>query len=762
MTEKQKKLLRQIRLYGLAMARFFPIQLLLLHLKRSWLFLAFWVLLFGVAAGAFFKTLGIPFLFTTPEYLEEVNPLSYFIVGLVLGLFTMAFHISSYIFYSHKFPFLATLSRPLYRFSFNNSIIPVSFYLFYIVEIAMELSAEGLSWMWILLNIAGLLAGSVISISLSFSWFFSTIRPRVFEKIGETLDKTLRLVIVEEKSPERLDLEGRHKVVTYLKNFHSVRWARDTGHYTQNDLLIIIQKHHANAALFLILVTLVMLSLSWFVDQPFLMIPAAASILLFMTFYLMIVGALYSRFKGWTFVIFLAAGLIVNYISGMPGAQKIHYAFGLDYSKEPAEYSITRLQELTDTESRSRDQATTIRALNAWKERTGEDRPKLIIVNSSGGGLRSSLWSLAMLSRLDNETEGHFWKNAFLITGSSGGMVGTAYFREIQRREQTTSLISPTDEVSAASVSAYENMGKDILNPVGFTLVSTDLFWSFKKFTDAGSSYPYDRGWSFEQQLNDNTGMVFPARWREYADAEQNGRIPWMILSPTIINEGRRLLISNLGVSYLARNDNPWTSTPSIEIDGVDFYRFFEEQRGDSLRLTTALRMSATFPYITPLVSMPSDPRMEVIDAGARDNNGFELSLRFVYEFRNWIRENTSGVVFVQLMANDPPSDEISGSPYRTRFDGLIKPIGGVVNSFTYLQPFSATEHLHFAGSWIDFPADIVPFQLLDSKEQEISLSWHLTEREKRFIRDNALSERIGERTDELNRILDLPLSNDR
>lgn len=747
MTEEQRKIWLQFKLYSLAMVRFFPIQLFLLHLKRSWLFLTFWIVLFGMTGGFLFTKLGIPYLFLTPEYLEEVNPLAYFIVGVVLGLFTMAFHITSYIFYSHKFPFLATLSRPLYRFSFNNSIIPLSFYIFYIYQIVRELGAEGLSWGWIVANIAGLLGGAVLSVTFTFSWFFSTIRPRVFEKIGDTLDKTLRKIIVEQKSTSSID-EDRHRVVTYMKNFLSVRWARDTSHYGRKELLDILQQHHSNAALFLLLLTFLMLSLSWFVDQPFLMIPAGASIVLILTFYLMIVGAIYSRFKGWTFAFFLVGAFILNYVSGLPAFQRIHYAYGLDYRSEPADFSVSTLDSISSEEFVERDMASTIIMLEEWKKRTGEDKPKLVLLNSSGGGLRSSLWSMSMLQGLDTTIEHGFWNRVFLVTGSSGGMVGTAYYRELQSR------LNRSPDADPNSPLAFKNMGRDILNPIGFTMVSTDIFFSLKRVQDAGESYPYDRGYSFERQLQHNLNGVLPKHWRDYEDAEKSASIPWMILSPTVINEGRRLLISNQGVSYLMNNDNSWSKTPSLENDGIDFYPFFANQRGDSLNTATALRMSATFPYITPLVSLPSEPRMEVIDAGARDNNGFELSLRFLYTFKDWIEENTSGVVFVQLMANEPPSDEIKGTPYKTRVDALIKPIGGVVNSFSHLQGFSATENLHFADAWIHFPVDIVSFELLSDRNEKVSLSWHLTEREKEFIRNSAQSDRINQLSMDLSDIL--------
>lgn len=740
MTPAQRKLWLQFKLYSLALIRFFPIQLFILHLRRSWLFLGFWILLFGMTGGFFFQRLGIPYLFITPEYLEEVNPLSYFIVGLVLGLFTMAFHITSYIFYSHKFPFLATLSRPLYRFSFNNSIIPLSFFAFYVYQIVKELSLESWGWLWILSNVGGLIAGVITSVSITFSWFFSTLKPKVLEKIGDRLDKTLRMVIVEEKSEHKLDFEVHHRVVTYLKNFMAVRWARDTSHYPKSDLLHTLQAHNSNASIFMIIVAAIMVGMGYFADSKVLMIPAAASIVIMMTFYLLIVGALYSRFKSWTAFVLVIATLGLNYVSGFPQFEKRHAAFGLDYDVEPAKYTIAALEELSSQEQYDADFEATLSVLENWKRRTGEDKPKLVIINSSGGGLRSSLWSLAVLQELDSTIGAEFWKHCFMVTGSSGGMVGTAYFREIH------------GDVSKRE--SFQRMGRDLLNPVGFSLVSNDLFWSMKRFEDAGSLYSYDRGWALEQKLHENTGRVFPDRWRDYAEAEFNADIPWMVLSPTVINEGRRLLISNIGVSYLTRNRNDFRMNHAWEIDGVEFYPFFKNQRGDSLRTMSALRLSATFPYITPLTSMPSEPEMEVIDAGARDNNGFELSFRMVYEFRDWIAENTSGVVFVQLLANEPPSEEIAGSPYRTRFDDLVKPIGGVVNSFANLQGYSASELLHLSDEWLEFPVDIVPFQLMSVTDEEIALSWHLTEREKAQIYENSESQRIDIRVGEVKSLL--------
>ncbi len=40
------------------------------------------------------------------------------------------------------------------------------------------------------------------------------------------------------------------------------------------------------------------------------------------------------------------------------------------------------------------------------------------------------------------------------------------------------------------------------------------------------------------------------------------------------------------------------------------------------MRLLTALRINATFPYVLPNVWLPSKPVIDVMDAGLRDNYG--------------------------------------------------------------------------------------------------------------------------------------------
>ncbi len=85
--------------------------------------------------------------------------------------------------------------------------------------------------------------------------------------------------------------------------------------------------------------------------------------------------------------------------------------------------------------------------------------------------------------------------------------------------------------------------------------------------------------------------------------------------------------------------------TDAAEPDAVDYQALFTKQDPLNLRMLTALRMNATFPYVLPNVWLPSEPVIDVMDAGIRDNYGQETALRFIQVFQQWIRENTAGVV---------------------------------------------------------------------------------------------------------------------
>jgi hypothetical protein len=82
---------------------------------------------------------------------------------------------------------------------------------------------------------------------------------------------------------------------------------------------------------------------------------------------------------------------------------------------------------------------------------------------------------------------------------------------------------------------------------------------------------------------------------------------------------------------------------------GIDFTRMFSQHQAKELQFPGALRMSATFPYVTPNVTLPSTPAIEIMDSGISDNFGISDAVQFMNVFREWIRKNTSGVMFMVI-----------------------------------------------------------------------------------------------------------------
>jgi len=179
------------------------------------------------------------------------------------------------------------------------------------------------------------------------------------------------------------------------------------------------------------------------------------------------------------------------------------------------------------------------------------------------------------------------------------------------------------------------------------------------------------------------------------------------------------------------------------KVRGVDFQAFFDVNEPEKLSFLTALRMSASFPYITPNISLPADPLVEIMDAGISDNFGVSDAIRFVNVFKDWIEENTAGVVFLVVR------DTKSNGPIEPRanpsvIDRFTYPIASVYNNLTNMQDISNDYRLEQMKLWLNTDFDVVEIAY-DSYEKDVkitdveraSLSWHLTTREKAHIINN-------------------------
>lgn len=590
------------------------------------------------------------------------------------------------------------------------------------------MNAEGYTVIQIMVNLSGLLLGSILTISFSFSYFFGTIRSlELPNKEGKERNplKPLEHIIKKDKEISDQVLETQTRVNHYLKGLFTVKLARDASHYSKNRLLAAIQEHHFSASIYFVILILLVSALNY---RAF-VIPAGASVFLMFSLYLMITGAFYTRLKTWTLSIGVIVILVLNYLSGIDGFKKMNFAYGMDYEVEPAPYNYQALSNFTTDSVLRMDSLSALHSLQNWRAKfPGTEKPPLIILNVSGGGLRSSLWTMKILQELDRKSfNGDLMKQVHLVTGSSGGMLGAAYYREIIHQRNLGQL---RPEINPDLY--LDRIGQDILNPVAYTLAVHDLFFRFRKIEYDGKLYAKDRGYAFDQKFNQNTDFLLDKKYGDYADLERDSKVPTLILSPTIIGDGRRLIMSTQGMSFLTYHPSYLSFDDEKNYDAVEFSKIFDEQGAEDLSFITALRLSASFPYITPLVNLPSEPSIELIDAGVRDNEGLEIALRYLHKFKTWIKDNTGGVIIIQVKANRPDEIPIADLD-QTRFDQLTLPITGVFHSFNNLQIYNKSLLTEWSNEILDFPVDVVRFSLSEKKDNA-SLSWHLTEKEKRNI----------------------------
>ncbi|MCO6489878.1 MAG: patatin-like phospholipase family protein [Phaeodactylibacter sp.] len=714
----------------------FPVQLLIVHLRSNHLLIGTWTLFALLLSGSLGRKYGFQYLFLDPEYLGQVNLWSFFFVGLAFGSFFMSWNLTIYLLTAHHFPFLASLARPFTKFVINNMVLPLGFFLFYmILAVHFQRYYEGLGFGIILLNCLGFVLGSLTLVSCYSLYFQFTNKDISFYEKGGPRPPDLSRSFAPGR--RHVDVEyikldtTRWQVATYLSESLQPRLVRSVAHYDSSLLRSIFKQNHLNALILQLLSMMTLLALGYLIDYPPFRIPAGASLFILASVLTAVIGAVTYWFSEWRVTVIILGLLAINFITRSEAFNHQNRAYGMDYQVPPADYTVEKIQGICGAPVIGEDKAATIEILNRWRGKAAPagTMPKMVILSVSGGGLKAASWAMQVVQTADSLLEGGLLRHTALMTGASGGMMGMAYLRELYLRQQ---LGHPVNLYSRKYI---DNITKDLINSVAFTIVSNDLFLPWATFETGGYTYHKDRGYIFEQQLNENTEFILDKTIGDYRQAEQSALIPMLFLTPSIINDARRMIISPQGVSYMMVAPVGQSHPSTVEADAVDFGWMFKEQNADNLRFLTALRMNATYPYILPNVHLPSEPEIEIMDAGFIDNYGMISATRFIQVFQDWIRKNTSGVVLLQITSSEK-LEEVTPSGGQGIIESLINPIG-IAGKMLIRQEF---EHDNTLGFVYDILGrgrfDVIRFMYRPSQSNklEASISFHITEREKEDV----------------------------
>lgn len=239
-------------------------------------------------------------------------------------------------------------------------------------------------------------------------------------------------------------------------------------------------------------------------------------------------------------------------------------------------------------------------------------KPKtLVVVTCPGGGIHAAAWSAIVLKKLDQRYE-DFSSSICLISGVSGGSVGTVFFANSR-------YIKSTDSKTKLDDQNRETVMESSLGAIGAGLAFHDIPSAFCPWWPGE-----DRGVRLEKdwrvRMKGDSEKHTLSAW---GDLALQGRMPIVILNATDAASGRRVLFSTVPLppraSLVNRVGRPW-----------DYRELFDSKNYD-MDVATAARASATFPYASPF-TIPDNAnaigkRVALCDGGFVDNEGIVTAI---------------------------------------------------------------------------------------------------------------------------------------
>lgn len=379
----------------------------------------------------------------------------------------------------------------------------------------------------------------------------------------------------------------------------------------------------------------------------------------------------------------------------------------------------------------------------------------LVVVCASGGGIIAEVWAIEVLSVLDRRSRGELGRNVRLVTGASGGMVGaSAWVGEMFGRwnkDMPLPLPPPAP--------LRDRCHGDQLSPAALRLALYDsnvVAFVFQR-TIAGLRY-WDRGQVLEETwTHPRRGLLHELRFTlaDLRPAEESGALPSLLFSPTIAEQGRPLLVSNLDVSRIKDVVLPGANQMRQVVihRAVDAREFLGGQAVDATPLSTWARMSATFPVISPAGYVEYgylDPggqkrsrgRIHIVDAGYTDNQGTSLALAWLRSYwLPWARHDPAKaprhVILLELDAFPRYGSRARQEPkqafpllrgFQATVEDLSIPLAGLGNRMK--SHLFDTDHMlqEFANQAAERDLSFTTFRFVNPLP--VSLSWYLSPQE--------------------------------
>jgi predicted acylesterase/phospholipase RssA len=379
------------------------------------------------------------------------------------------------------------------------------------------------------------------------------------------------------------------------------------------------------------------------------------------------------------------------------------------------------------------------------RQRASEGKHRIVLVATAGGGIQAAAWTARVLRGLEEECSSQaphvdnkdieplcdFRRSMTLISGVSGGSLGAiAYARSFTDAPVT---VAASDVPANAAQPALDEVGWAWTNPdVGRAL----LPWFRTQYVDRG--WALEEKWSAVHKLYQREQGSFLERvgWRnhgrdtflgDWAREVQTG-MPALLLNATVVEKGQPLIFSS-------------TEFPRPG-DSRGLLNFYDLYPGFDIRVNTAARLSASFPYVAPAARSNAKAvtvgDYHIVDGGYYDNYGVNSLLGWLEDAIDNLSEaeveqDLSDVLILQIRPFGDVSPEAAyegGWAYQfvAPIHGLldVRDVGQSARDHTEVKLFAQAHSpiVHIWGANLFYPSEF------DKKTENCvhaPLSWKLS-----------------------------------
>jgi hypothetical protein len=273
-------------------------------------------------------------------------------------------------------------------------------------------------------------------------------------------------------------------------------------------------------------------------------------------------------------------------------------------------------------------------AFQAAESKNPEPLHPVVVVATTGGGITAAVWTAQVLTALQRQIGPDFSRSIRLISAVSGGSVGTMYFLD-RFSPSGPPAVADLDRIVAAA-------SQPSLDAAAWGFAYPDLWRIFSGFLVLPDK-TLDRGWALERAWRRHLSRANKdATLADWGERTAAGWLPAAVLNSTASETGEQFLLTPLGWPH------PWKG------------RFFSSTYpGRDLHVTTAARLSATFPWVSPITraqdvdGQPAAPGFHLADGGYYDNFGVVSVVNWLLSLsgEQWDTLRQKGILIVLIRA---------------------------------------------------------------------------------------------------------------